>query len=489
MTDHPDGGVARRLLAARLTASLMPLNSTMVAVAVPDISAELGQSRTAVTQALVATYLITAIALQSPGGKLGDRLGPWRVVTLGQAAIAVGAVLGLLANGLAALTAARVLMACGGALVVPATIALLRLELPPERRGRAFGTFGAIMGLAAAVGPILGGVLVDAFSWEAVFLANVPVLLLAVLVAGHGPRVRTPSSASRFDWWGSVLLTLALVLIVVGAQGEHSWSLAVLAAGLAVLVPFGWWERRSEDPVVDFSLFRSTPFAAGSLLIGLQNLVMYALLFELPLVLDDLFAVGAQGIGQLLTFLTVAMVAASLVAGRLTDRMGPRPVALCGATLCLVGLLVLELSGLSAPGDVRIPLALLGAGIGLSSPAAQTASLSSVASSDSGMAAGVGSTMRYLGAVAGIALLGRGLDLDGSRTQVLAEHRAMLAVYAVALLASLACAAVLPRRNAMTDVRGGPGGQARGRRTPSGPRSSGRLRSALGATRDREAQA
>ncbi len=253
-----------------------------------------------------------------------------------------------------------------------------------------------------------------------------------------------------------MLLTLALVLMVVGAHAEQSWSLVVLAAGLAVLVPFGWWEGRTEDPVVDFRLFRSASFAAGSLLIGLQNLVMYALLFELPLVLDDLFALSAQGIGELLTFLTVAMVATSLIAGRLTDRMGPRPVALCGALLCLLALAVLGRSGLSKSGDVRIPLALLGAGIGLSSPAAQTASLSSVAPSHSGMAAGGGSTMRFLGAVAGIALLGRGLDLDGSRAQVLTEHRARLAVYAVTLLASLACAAVLPRTTAV--VRGSPGG-------------------------------
>lgn len=448
----PEHGVARRLLAARLTAALMPLNSTMIAVAVPEIAGELGHSRTTVTQALVATYLITAIALQSPGGKLGDRLGPWRVMTFGQTAIAAGALLGLIAPNLAALTIARILMACGGALVVPATIALMRLELPPERRGRAFGTFGAIMGFAAAVGPILGGLLVDAFSWQAVFLANVPVLALSVLVAGSRPRLHAPSAANGFDWWGSALLTIALVLVVLGAQGEQSWSLMVLTAGLAVLIPFGWWERRTQDPVVDFALFRSAPFAAGSLLIGLQNLVMYALLFELPLVLDDLFALSAQGTGQLLTYLTVAMVATSLVAGRLTDRVGPRPVALCGGLLCLVGLLVLDRSGLSAPGDVRIPLALLGAGIGLSTPAAQAASLSSVAPAHSGMAAGVGSTVRYLGAVAGIAVLARGLDLDGSRAQVLAEHRAMLAVFAVVVIASLICAVFLPRNRATGDV-------------------------------------
>ena len=447
MSDHLDSGVLRGLFAAGLTASLMPLNSTMIAVAISDIAEEFGHSSTTVTQALVATYLITAIALQSPGGKLGDRLGQWRVLALGQIAIAAGALLGLVAPNLAALTVARMLMACGGALVVPATVALMRIELPPERRGRAFGTFGAVMALAAAVGPLIGGVLVDEFSWEAVFLANVPVLAVSALVGASVPRVATPSPTTRFDWWGSSLLTVALVLIVVGAQGEQAWSLIVLAGGLAVLIPFGWWESRTEDPVIDFTLFRSVAFTAGSLLIGLQNLVMYAVLFELPLVLDDLFELTARETGQLLIYLMVAMVAMSLLAGRLTDRLGPRPVAISGALICLAGVVILDRSGLSAPGDVRIPLALLGAGVGLCSPAAQSASLSSVAAARSGMAAGVGSTMRYLGAVAGIAMLGRVLNLEGTRDQILAEHRAVLAIFAVTLVASLACAAVLPRRD------------------------------------------
>jgi MFS family permease len=445
------------LFAARLTAALMPLNSTMIAVAVPAVSEEFGHPVTTVTQALVASYLVTAIALQSPGGKLGDRLGQWRVMTSGQAAIAAGALLALVAPSLAVLAAARVLVACGGALVVPATVALMRLELPPERRGRAFGGFGAIMAFAAAVGPVLGGVLVEAFSWEAVFLANLPVLAVAVLVAGRRPPAVRPVSAARFDVRGSVSLTVALVLLVLGAQGEDTPSLLALAAGVVLLVSFGWWERRAPDPVVDLRLFRSIPFAAGSSLIALQNLVMYALLFELPLVLDDLFALSARQVGQLLTFLTVAMVVLSLAAGRLTDRFGPRSVAVAGALLCLAGVLLLDRSALTAPGDVRTPLLVLGAGLGLSSPAAQTASLSGVAARQSGMAAGVGSTMRYLGAVVGIALLGRLLDLQGGRAHVLAEHRVVLALFAVTLVGSLACAAVLPRQEAMAALARGSG--------------------------------
>jgi MFS family permease len=461
MADHPGPGVVRGLFAARLTASLMPLNSTMIAVAVPDIADELRHSLTTVTQALVATYLIAAIALQSPGGKLGDRLGPWRVISIGQLALAAGALLGLVATDLASLTVARVLMAGGGALVVPATVALLRVELPSERRGRSFGAFGAVMALAAAVGPVLGGVLVDTFGWEAVFLVNVPVLAVSALVAANVPRVVPPSSRARFDWRGSVLLTLALVLVVVGAQGEDESFLVVVAVGLLLLMAFGWWETRTEDPVVDLALFRSVPFAAGSSLIALQNLVMYGLLFELPLVLDPLLELNAQATGQLLTFLMAAMVGMSLLAGRLTDRLGPRPVALGGALVCLAGLVLLRRSGLSAPGDVQLPLALLGAGLGLSSPAAQSASMSAVAPGQSGMAAGVGSTMRYLGAVVGIALLARVLDLDGSRAQVLAEHRSVLAVFAVVLVASLVCAAVLPRRDAVAVVQQVPGQRQR----------------------------
>ena len=124
--------------------------------------------------------------------------------------------------------------------------------------------------------------------------------------------------------------------------------------------------------------------------------------------------------------------------------------------MCLAGLVVLERSGLSAPADARLPLVLLGAGIGLSSPAAKPASMSGVAAGRSGMAAGVGSTVRYLGAVADIAVLARGLDVDGTRSEVLAQHRAVLLVFAVVLVASVVCAALLPRRTADVAVQPAP---------------------------------
>ena len=436
--------VGRGLVGAFLTASLMPLNSTMVAVAVPSIARNVGHGPAAVTQALVATYLIAAIALQSPGGKLGDRLGHWRVLALGQAIVATGAILGFLATSLPMLAGARVLMATGGALAVPATLALLRVSLPLERRGRAFGTFGAVMALAAALGPIVGGVLVDAFGWQAVFVANVPVLAAAAVLVASVGRAQDVRRTGRFDVLGSVLLTTTLVLLVLAAQEHTSVSVALVLGGLVALAAFVAHERRVEDPVVSFDLFASAAFTAGTLLICLQNLVMYALLFEVPLVLEERFDLDARQTGQLLIFLMVAMVLTSLGAGRLTERAGPRALAVTGSLICLAALVVLRLVPLGSAGDVRLPLSLLGIGLGLCGPAAQTASLSAVAAPRSGMASGVSSTMRYLGGVAGIAFLGRALDLHGSRAAVLAEHHHIVEIFLGVLVLGLLCATRLP---------------------------------------------
>ena len=435
----------RWLAGACLAASLMPLNSTMIAVAVPDIAAELDHDPGTVTQALVVTYLLAALALQSPGGRLGDRLGQWRVFTLGQLVLGGGALLGFLAPSLGMLAVSRVLMAAGGAIVVPATIALIRLELPPHSRGRAFGMFGAVMSLAAGIGPIVGGELVRAFGWESVFLANLPVLGLSAALAAGTRRVPAPARpTTRFDWLGSALLTVALTAGVLGTQSSGPASAVLLTAGVLLWVPFVSWERRAGDPLVSFTLFRTTSFAAGTLLIALLNVVMYALLFEIPLVLAALFDLDAQHIGRLLVFMMLAMVASSLLAGRLTDRFGARLVALVGTLVCLAGSGVLLVGPLESSGEARVPLVLIGVGLGFANPAAQAASLAHVSREQSGMAAGVSSTMRYLGGIVGVAILGRVLDAEASPASVMAQHHALLVVLTVALVGGLACVRFVP---------------------------------------------
>lgn len=427
----------------------MPLNSTMIAVALPDISAEFDADPAVVTQALVTSYLVAAIVLQSPAGKVGDRIGHARMVATGQLLIAAGALLGYLATSLALLTVARILMAAGGAVLLPATVAMLRRTLPPELRGRAFGAFGAEMALAAALGPLAGGALVDAFGWPSVFLANLPVLAASVglgAVASRAAKREIQGAPPRFDWVGTLLLAAALTSIVMGLRPDGGHAVLLLAVGAALLVPFVLWEQRAADPVIAFSLFRSVTFSAGTVLIAVQNLVMYALLFEVPLIAQELFDLGARGTGQLLVSLMLAMVVVSPIGGRLVDRVGARVIALAGSVAALIGIVVLARADLTAAGQVVVPLALLGAGVGLATPAAQSASTTAAPAHHAGMAAGIGSTMRYLGGLTGVAVMSVLLDVSGTRAAVLSEHRTLMTVFVGALLIGLVCATLLPGR-------------------------------------------
>lgn len=458
------------LAAACLAAALMPLNSTMIAVALPGIAEDVGGTTGTVTQALVGAYLVTAIVLQSPGGKLGDRIGYGRLLYAGQGCVLAGAAVGFFGSTLWLLAVARVLMAIGGAALVPSAVALLRTELPEERRGRAFGMFGALMTLAAAVGPLIGGELVRLFDWPSVFLANVPVIALSALLAvlsGLAHNRGGAAAGARFDWLGSALLGVALTTIIVGLRMSTQVAFVLGVAGLAMLVPFWFWERRVRDPVVEFDLFRSPAFTAGTMLIALQNFVMYAVLFEVPIVLHELLGLGAANAGRILVAMMLAVVVAAVVAGRLTDTFGARTIGMTGSLLAVVGMGLMYLQDLDRSLDLTVPLIVLGIGLGGATPAAQAAAQGAVPRAHSGMAAGVMSTMRYLGGLAGVAVLGAILgEPSGVGSAVMTDHRALLLVFVGALVASAVCAVALPGRVKVSPDRGVRRGATATRREP-----------------------
>lgn len=435
----------RLLVAIALSAALAPLNSTMVAVALPEMARTLGEESGVLRQALVTSYLLTGIVLQSPGGKLGDRLGHRRALALGQLLLGLGALLAWVWPQLLGLGAARVVMATGGAIIVPSAAALLRTELAPEVRGRAFGAFGAVMGLSAGLGPTLGAALVDRFGWTSIFLANVPILALSAALAHLGAAASpAPTAQPRFDLVGSVLLGAALLGVALGLEhADLRWAAGLGLVGLGL---FAAWERRAADPVVDFSLFRRPAFVGGSLIIALQNFAMYSTIFALPQVAGRLFGAGPSEVGTTLLAMMGTMVVASPLAGRLTDRFGPRLVAVLGGTSALAGMVLLATWPMTAIADAVPALVLLGAGLGLSSAPSQSAAISDVPREQSGMAAGLTSTLRYVGGVAGLTVLGLVLTDDPSPEVALREHTTSLSIFAAALLAALACALLLPGR-------------------------------------------
>ncbi|MDC0666270.1 MFS transporter [Nannocystis radixulma] len=445
MAEANSGLQVRLLVAIAVSAALAPLNSTMVAVALPEMARTLHEESGVLRQALVTSYLLTGIVLQSPGGKLGDRLGHRRALGLGQLLLAAGSMLAWFWPELVGLTIARVVMATGGAIVVPSATALLRTELPPEVRGRAFGAFGAVMGLSAGLGPTLGAALVGRFGWTSIFLANVPLLALSAALAHAGPVARRSAvTQPRFDLVGSLLLGVSLLGLALGL--EHTdlrWAVGLGIVGLGL---FAVWERRAADPVVDFSLFRRPAFVGGSLIIALQNFAMYSTIFELPQVAGRLFHVGPRDVGSTLLAMMGMMVVASPFAGRFTDRFGPRRVALLGCSLALAGMLLLAMLPLHSLTDAVPPLVLLGAGLGLTSAPSQSAAMSDVPANRSGMAAGLTSTMRYVGGIAGLTVLGMVLTDEPAAEVVMHEHVVVLSIFAGALLLTLGLTLLLPSR-------------------------------------------
>lgn len=435
------------------SAALAPLNSTMIAVALPEMGQDLGVSSTFLRHGLVTSYLLTGIVLQSLGGKLADRIGYGRALRAGQLVFAAAALVGFSWPAAAPLVAARASMAAAGAVIVPSAVALLRNELPPERRSRAFGVFGAVMGLSAALGPQLGGLLVEAFGWRSIFIINVPWLAVSAGVgfAAHPSARGAVPTGAPFDFVGSLLLGTSLSAVVVGSSSPslHAWMLL----GAAGLVAFALWERRAPDPVIDLRLFSRRVFSAGSLIIALHNLAMYSLLFELPHVSARLFGATRESVGGVLSVMMFSMVVAAPIAGRLAEHWGVRTIALLGCGASAAGVLALGVLPFERLWDAMPGLLIMGLGLGLSSAPTQAAAMSTVPREQSGMAAGLTSTLRYLGGIVGLAVLGV-LQTDRPEPHLaLAEHRAALWFFGGALLLAATCSWALPRH--LRDVHAG----------------------------------
>jgi MFS family permease len=416
----------RRFIGLGLAALLAPLNSTIIAVALPTITSAFAVGPALATRWLVTAYLVVTIVAQSPAGKLADLWGTSRVLTLGRGLFGVGALLAAVSPSLPVLGAGRVLMALGGAFTIPTVFAFLRNSVPYERRGRVFGAFGAIMGGAAAVGPIIGGFLTSRFGWHSIFFVNIPVVLLSFALVPP-QHAATRGRAATFDFTGSALLAVAVLLLVAAVERMHVW----LALGaIAALAAFVVREGRSSDPVLDVRLFAHTPFAAGSAIVALQNLAMYGLLFLLPFFIPG----NPAATGRMLLLFTAGMVLASPVGGRLSDAIGPRIVAISGAAIATAGAWMFVTAAPLVPS-----LILMGAGIGIASSPSQAAAMSAIPASQAGVASGALSTMRYLGGVIASGLVA--LIAAGG-----VARDARLMVFPAVLFASAIVALALPGR-------------------------------------------
>ena len=395
-------------------AILVPLNSTMLAVALPSVMDEFDVG--AATVASLVTLYLGAVAIALPvSGSLGDRFGHRRVFLIGVAAFAIASALAATAATFGVLALSRVLQAASGALVSTSSVALLRAMAPADRRGSAFGLFDMLVSTSAAIGPLVGGLLVGGLGWRSMFVVAVPVAIFAAVVVGVVRPGSVVSDETRpiaprpIDLPGLGLLAGFLISLLLGLRGLEdggSEAPAVLAAPVFLIV-FVWFELRSPHPAVDPRLFASRSFAAAVAGVFGATVILHATLVLVPLLVERIQNGDAQTSGFVLLGISALGAIAAPIGGRMSDAVGRRRPAVLGMIASTAGLVALSLVAAQASTLwLGLLLAVVGFGMGLSGSPRQTAAVEMIGPDRVGMAAGTYLTGRYIGGALGATLAG-----------------------------------------------------------------------------------
>ena len=399
------------LVAVCLGMFMLLLDITIVNVALPDIQRAL-HSSFADLQWVVDAYALTLAAFLLTAGSLADMYGRRLLYLVGLAVFTGASMLCGFAVTTLMLELSRALQGIGGAIMFSVSLALLADAFRGKDRGTAFAVWGAVNGLAVAIGPLLGGLLTSA-SWRWIFFVNVPVGVVAVVIALTKVSESRAAKASRPDWAGFALFTVALSSLVYGLieSNQRSFTdplvLASFAVAAALLLAFVVLERSIAHPMFDLSLFRLPTFSGGSVAAFGLSASIFAMLLYLVLYLQDILGYSPLGTGVRLLVLSGAILISASVAGRLTSKVPVR--LLIGPGLILVGVSLLLMRGLNAGSTWThlIPGMIVGGlGVGLVNPPLASTAVGVVPPQRAGMASGINSTFRQVGIATGIALLG-----------------------------------------------------------------------------------
>ncbi len=419
---------------------MMMLDNTVVNVALPSIQRDLHASLSSLEWTINA-YTLTLAVLLVTGGRLGDIFGRRKIFLIGVLIFGVSsAIIGLSPNG-GILVAFRAVQGIGAAFMMPATLSIITQSFPPEQRGMAIGTWAGVSAMALAIGPVFGGFLTQSVSWRAIFFINPPIALIAIAVTLFATRETRDETVDRtVDYAGIVTLTAsltALVLALIEGNGWHWGStriIALFAIAVVGLIAFARIELRTKAPMVNFSFFRSRSFLGSNLVAFFVTFAMFSQFFFLTLYLQNVLHYSPLQTGLRFLPSTVLIIIAGPIAGRLSDRIGPRPLMTLGL-LVVAGALFIQSGitphtgyGLLLPGFV-----LMGIGMGLVMSPMSTAAMNSVDRTKAGVASGTLSMSRMVGGTFGVAVMGALVtaigtaDLTSSLPHVPAATRATIA--------------------------------------------------------------
>jgi len=428
------------IAAAVLGSGIAFLDGTVVNVALRTIGTDLDASF-AELQWVTNGYLLSLASLILLGGSLGDRFGRRNVFVVGVVWFAVASALCGLAQTPEMLIAARILQGVGGALLTPGSLAMIQGAFAAEDRAPAIGAWSGLGGIAAAIGPFVGGGLIDHASWRWIFLINLPLAAVTVLIAlRFVPETRDPHASSHFDWWGAILASLTLGATTY-ALIEWGSTPSAVAAGVAVLGAIGFVlvEQREREPMLRLELFGDRTFSASNLMTFVVYGALGAMSFFVTLQLQTVLGYGALAAGAAFLPMTACMLFLASAGGRLAMRIGPRlpmtvgPLMMGGATL------LLALVGADSSYWLGVLPGVVVFGLGLSVMVAPLTATVLAAAPDehAGIASGVNNAVARSGTLIAVAALPVAVGLSGD------EYDDALAFDSAYGVAMVACAVLL----------------------------------------------
>lgn len=387
------------------------IDSSVVNLALPIIGADFNLPLSRIAWVNVLNFAtITGLLLSL--GRLADLYGRRRMYIAGLAGFTVSSLLCGFAPDLYWLLLFRILQGVAAALLFANSMAIATENFPTDERGRALGIMAGTIGVGLAVGPLLGGTLLDLFSWRFVFWISVPVGVFATLLAFRViPHDKHTADGATFDYAGAVLLLAGLFALIIGTRmfdpaGDLLLPVLVLGTGGVLLIVFVLQQNRIESPLLDLSLFRISTFSAGSLVILFGSLAIMVYVLLLPFFMLDYALLGPALAGLLMTTDPLTAAVVGPLSGRFSDRVGSKPLVISGLLIISLAMIVLNRLTINATiWQIAISIALIGLGAGLFYSPNNSALLGSVPHSKLGIATSMSSTMRNLGMTLGITLI------------------------------------------------------------------------------------
>jgi EmrB/QacA subfamily drug resistance transporter len=410
------------LAATVLGSALASIDATVVGIALPAIGRDFSTDMASL-QWVVNGYTLTLAGLLLVAGSLGDRYGRRRIFVIGVAWFALASLLCAVASDPGTLIAARILQGVGAALLTPGSLAVLEASFAPEDRGKAIGAWSGLGGVSAAIGPFLGGWLIQALSWRLIFLINLPLAAVVMFLAlTHVPESRDPHAARHLDLTGGALVTLGLIGLTYGliAGPNGGWStvdLVSVVAGFALLVAFVLWERRAKAPILPLGLFASRQFSATNAVTFIVYAALGGCLFLLPIELQQVGGYSPVEAGLSLLPVTLVMLALSARSGALAARIGPRLQMSVGPIVVGGGLALLALSGHNGSNyltSVLPGVLVFGLGLAITVAPLTATALSSAPADNAGVASAVNNDVARAGGLIAVAVLPAIAGLTGA---------------------------------------------------------------------------